>query len=303
MKVGYKNNIEKYLVWHIEGGLGKNIAATSLLSSISEKYPDRKIIITASYPEVFITNPNVFRVYGLGNTPYFYQDYIEDKDVLVFRHEAYFQNSHLLKQKHLINSWCDMFGIEYNNQVPVLVFNLIHKRMVNLWRKDKPILLIQTNGGPMDDGKIYSWTRDIPPALSYKIVEKYKHDYHIIQICRNKEEVLPNVDESYHQQMTNYELFTLLASSDKRVLIDSCLQHAATALNLPSTVLWIGTSPTLFGYDTHSNLVAKPPLNKPKLINSYLFDYSFSGEVLECPYNDVTEIFDLNDVFDTINNT
>lgn len=175
--------------------------------------------------------------------------------------------------------------------------------MVNLWRKDKPILIIQTNGGPMDDGKIYSWTRDIPPALAYKIVEKYKHDYHIIQICRNKEEVLPNVDESYHQQMTNYELFTLLASSDKRVLIDSCLQHAATALNLPSTVLWIGTSPTLFGYDTHSNLVAKPPLNKPKLINSYLFDYSFSGEVLECPYNDVTEIFDLNDVFDTINNT
>lgn len=300
MKVGYKNNTEKYLVWHIEGGLGKNIAATSLLKSISEKYPDRKIIITASYPEVFITNPNVFRVYGLGNTPYFYQDYIEDKDVLVFRHEAYFQNTHLLKQKHLINSWCDIFGIEYKNQTPVLGFNLIHKRMVNLWKKDKPTLLIQTNGGPMDDNKIYSWTRDIPPLLAYKIVEKYKNDYHIIQICRNKDEVLPNVDESYYQQMTNYELFTLLASSDKRVLIDSCLQHAATALNLPSTVLWIGTSPILFGYDIHSNLLAKPPLVKPKLINSYLFDYSFSGEVLECPYNDVTEMFDLNEIYNNI---
>lgn len=303
MKVGYKKNMEKYLVWHIEGGLGKNIAATSLLASINEKYSDRKIIITASYPEVFITNPNIFRVYGIGNTPYFYQDYIEDKDVLVFRHEAYFQNSHLLKQKHLINSWCDMFGIEYKNQIPVLVFNLIHRRMVNLWKKDRPILVIQTNGGPMDDGKIYSWTRDIAPALAYKIVEKYKNDYHVIQICRNKEEVLPNVDESYYQQMTNYELFTLLASSDKRVLIDSCLQHAAAALNLPSTVLWIGTSPKLFGYDVNCNLMAKPPLNKPKLINSYLFDYSFSGESLECPYNEVTEIFDLDDVYNSIDKT
>ncbi len=27
---------EKYIVWHIEGGLGKNIAATSLLSSLKE---------------------------------------------------------------------------------------------------------------------------------------------------------------------------------------------------------------------------------------------------------------------------
>ena len=32
MKAGYKGK-DKYLVWHIEGRLGKNIAATSLISS------------------------------------------------------------------------------------------------------------------------------------------------------------------------------------------------------------------------------------------------------------------------------
>jgi hypothetical protein len=36
MKVGYNSSKEKYLVWHIEGGLGKNIASTALLSSIKE---------------------------------------------------------------------------------------------------------------------------------------------------------------------------------------------------------------------------------------------------------------------------
>jgi hypothetical protein len=34
------------------------------------------------------------------------------------------------------------------------------------------------------------------------------------------------------------ELFGLVAASEKRFLIDSCLQHAAAALNLPSTVFW-----------------------------------------------------------------
>jgi ribosomal protein L4 len=37
--------------------------------------------------------------------------------------------------------------------------------------------------------------------------------------------------------MSNYELFALLVASKKRVLIDSCLQHAAAAYKLASTVL------------------------------------------------------------------
>lgn len=300
MKVGYNSKKEKYLVWHIEGGLGKNIAATSLLSTIKEKYPDRKIIMTVSYPEIFVNNPDIYRVYRLGNIPYFYQDYIENKDVLVFRQEGYFQTGHITKEKHLINNWCDILGVDYKKQTPVIKFNLVQKRMVNLWRRDKPILLIQSNGGPMEDSKIYSWTRDMPPMLVSKIVEKYRDEYHIIQVCRNKDEVVNGVNEAYYQQMSNFELFTLLAATTKRVLIDSCLQHAAVALNLPSTVLWIGTSPKVFGYELHSNVVAKPPINKPKLMNSYLFDYSFNGEIMECPYNDVTEIFDLENIFDSI---
>jgi len=302
MKVGYKNNKEKYLVWHIEGGLGKNIAATSLLSSIKEKYPDRKIIMTVSYPEVFINNPDIYRVYNLRNLNYFYQDYIENNDVLVFRNEGYFQNGHITKQKHLINNWCDILDIEYKNQLPKINFNLVQKRMINLWRRDKPILLIQSNGGPMEDGKVYSWTRDIPPLVVRNIVEKYSQQYHIIQVCRNKEEVIIGVNESYFKPMSNFDLISLVAASDKRVLIDSCLQHAAAALNLPSTVLWVGTSPKIFGYEIHSNVLANEPKNKPKLINSYLFDYSFNGDSLECPYNDVDEIFNLDDIFNSIEN-
>ena len=143
----------------------------------------------------------------------------------------------------------------------------------------------------------------MPPMLVRRIVEQYREQYHIVQVCRNKEEVVNGVDEAYYQPMSNFELFTLLAATDKRVLIDSCLQHAAAALNLPSTVLWVGTSPKVFGYELHSNVIAKDPINKPKLINSYLFDYSFGGEVLECPYNDVNEIFELKDIFESIDKT
>ena len=56
---------EKFLVWHIQGGLGKNVAATALPQSIKQKYLDRKLIMVVSCPEVFLNNPYVDRVYPL----------------------------------------------------------------------------------------------------------------------------------------------------------------------------------------------------------------------------------------------
>lgn len=43
-----------------------------------------------SYPEVFINHPDIHRVYRIGMTSYFYDDYIKDKDTIVFKHEPYF---------------------------------------------------------------------------------------------------------------------------------------------------------------------------------------------------------------------
>ena len=70
-----KNN-EKYIIWHIQGGLGKNIAATALCNDLKQQYKDRKLIMVVSYPEAFLSNPVVDRVYALGQSPYFYQDFI-----------------------------------------------------------------------------------------------------------------------------------------------------------------------------------------------------------------------------------
>ncbi len=65
---------EKYFIWHIQGGLGKNIAGTALVKTIKQTYPDRKLIMVTSWPEVYLNNPDVDRVYQLGQSPYFYQE-------------------------------------------------------------------------------------------------------------------------------------------------------------------------------------------------------------------------------------
>ena len=60
-------NKDKYVIWHIQGGLGKNIAGTALCASIKQKYPDRKLIMVVSHPEAFLSNPHIDRVYACNN--------------------------------------------------------------------------------------------------------------------------------------------------------------------------------------------------------------------------------------------
>lgn len=317
MNVGYKTDTEleekedyavledsskdsdKYVVWHIEGGLGKNIAATSLVEDVKNQYPDRKLIMVVSYPEIFLNHPNIHRVYRVGMISYFYDDYIKDKDTIVFRHEPYFQSDHIMRKKHLIHNWCDLLGIPYKEQLPVLYPNFVQKMIQNNWNRDKPILVMQTSGGMFNGEFSYAWTRDMPFEISLAVAQYYANTHHIIQITRPNANLIPGA-EHVTQALSNFELCSILAVSDKRLLIDSCLQHAAAAMRIPSTVLWVGTSYLNFGYKMHNNIVANDPPGTTKLIDSYLFDYSFDGVLHECPYNNVEEMFDINQIIKTL---
>ena len=291
----------QYSIFHIEGGLGKHVLATAVAKCIKNNHPNRKLIVVCAYPEIYLNLGFVDRVYRIGMTPYFYEDYIKDKDSLIFKHEPYFTSDHINKKLQLIVNWCKLFGLDYNNETPEITFNFRQQQIAkNKWQREKPVMVIQTNGGPLQDQPHpYSWTRDIPYNVAQEIVNHFSQYYHIIQICRDKSNVLTGV-EAHFEPMSNMELFSLLAFSQKRLLIDSCLQHAAAALKLPSTVLWVGTSPKVFGYNIHNNIVAQLP-ETVKLPDSYLFDYNFNGSVHECPMFD-TNIFNINEIIEIVKN-
>jgi len=292
-----------FSIFHIEGGLGKHIAATAVAEAIKKNHPDRELIVVCAYPEIFLNLGFIDRVYRLGMVPYFYRDFIDGKDSLIFKHEPYFTTDHIHKRLPLIENWCKLYDLDYGGETPSLVFNRRQQEFgYNKWNRDKPIVVIHTNGGPMDEQPYpYSWCRDIPKDLAQSIVDYYSvSGHHVIQICRNQVNALNNV-EVVTESMGNMELLSLLLLSQKRILIDSSLQHAAAALELPSTVLWVATSPNIFGYSIHSNVQANLP-ETVKLPDSYLFDYNFNGLIHECPILD-EPIFNYDEVMDVIHGT
>jgi hypothetical protein len=285
------------IIFQISGGMGKCIMATAVCSAIKKKYPESNLIVVSGYPDVFLNNKDVHRSYVFNGISYFYNEYIDGKEFLVFANDPYLETGHIRQDEHLLKTWCEMFGLEYAGEQPVINLTIREAQYFqNKFATEKPILLLQTNGGAQTEHK-YSWARDIPSTAVVKIIEHFKNDYTIVHIRREDQlsynDTIPVTD-------TFRALCVLLALSSKRLLIDSFAQHAAAALELPSTVCWIANKPEVFGYDLHDNIVANEFTTEPELRNAYLSKFNIAGELIEFPYNTEDEIFNVEAIIESL---
>jgi ADP-heptose:LPS heptosyltransferase len=198
-----------------------------------------------------------------------------------------------------------MYGLKYSGEKPIIKFNKLQFDVSQkFWKTTgKPLMVIHTNGGVMTtDAKPYAWTRDMPQNVAQELVDHYKKDYQIYQVTKVNSPKLngcQHVFATQQQSLSLMEFFSILLHSKKRILIDSCLQHAAAALNKPSVVLWNGTSPKVFGYDLHTNIITDIPYDF-KLPNSYLFDFDFNGNEVEYPFTDQEKLFDVSKIIQAV---
>ena len=286
---------KKYSILQIQGGLGKHIAATAIAQVIKRTYPDRELIVVCAWPELWPNLPFVHRVYPLGGTQYFYEEFVDGKDSLIFAQEPYFTTTHIHKTHRLVESWCKMYGLEYQNEQPALKVNPEQKKALRNFYvpkfEEKPMLLLHTNGGLYTNERPFCWSRDMPIEVAQKVADHFKKTHFVMQITRPAS---PRVEGAFvrHEQLSNTELVGLVELSSKRLLIDSSLQHAAAAFGMPSTVLWNATSSVIFGHSMHDNIQAKEKPAK-SLPGSYLFDYQFDANENEFPYEDE----DLKDLY------
>lgn len=288
------------IIFQINGGIGKCILATSIVEEIAKQHPDDQLIVMSGYPEVFINNPHVHRAFAFGQSTYFYQDYIDGKDFKVFAHDPYVDTEFLKQHEHLSETWARLYDLPTPNPKPALYLT---KREIeffsNKFMSEKPILLMQTNGGAQNQELKYSWARDIPTCVVNPVIEEFRNTHHIVHIKRE--------DQIGYQGTTPVSdgfraLTVLIGLSAKRLFMDSFAQHTAAALNKPSTVLWIANSPTVFGYDIHDNILANPETKTPELRHAYLQKYDITGNLLEFPYNSEMDIFNVDKVIASIKN-
>jgi hypothetical protein len=288
---------DNFIILSIQGGIGKNIAATALVKALKEKFPEFNLIVLSGWKDVWLYNPYVYRSYTYNNATYFYSNYILGKNVKIFSLEPYQTEGYILKKEHLLKSWFELCGLKYNGEMPELFFNQREIEFVtnNITKKD-PILLIQTHGGGQSDIK-HSWMRDLPIETAQTVVNHFVGQTRIIHVRRPDQLALENV-ETFNGSIR--ELFVLIKQSTHRLFIDSMCQHAAAALGMKSTVAWIRNYPHVLGYELHNNYVADAQDEIDSLDFSLLEPYDISGNIAQCPFKEGTELFNVKNLINSI---
>jgi len=290
---------DKFVVFHTEGGHGKQVMATAVCRAIKKKYPDRKLIVVTAWDGPFFYNPDIWRFYTFGQMQYFFDDFIKE-DTIILRQEVYHSEDHILQRKHLVESWCGMYGIEPDGIKPKIYLN---PREVEIARDkikpdNRPIMLLQTHGGsPNAQYSKKSWFRDMPIEIAQKLVNYFSKSYRIMHL-RTPEQ--PALQGTELLNLPYRELYAVFPLSTKRLFIDSFAQHVAAALDLQSTVVWIGNKPEVFGYPENINIV--PNANYVRELNkfSYLDQFDISGQIQQFPY-DTINLFDINKIIEAVN--
>lgn len=292
------NLSDKFIIFHISGGIGKNVLATAVVKAIKREFPDWNIVVLTAWRDAWQFNPYIFRCYNFQNAPFFYKNYIKDrKNVKVFALEPYMSEKYLLKTSHLLPIWCELCGVEYGGEAPELFFN---QREIDFVRnnivKNDPIFLLQTHGGGNADIK-HSWMRDLPIDTAQEIISQFQGEVRIIHVRRDDQLALPNVEQF---KGGIRELFVLIRESKFRLFIDSVCQHAAFALAKKSTVTWIRNFPDQLGYAFHDNIICKAQDEIDTLDFSVLEPYDISGQIIQCPFKEGTKLFDTNEIVQSI---
>jgi hypothetical protein len=278
------------VIFQIDGGLGKSIIATAILKVIKKEYKKANIIVVTGFPEVFINNPNVNKVFHHHQAVGFYKNYIHNKDTKVFVTDPYTTSDFITESAHLLKIWCDLYGLTYNGELPEIFLSKAEKEYFEpFYKLDKPIMAIQPNGGAVGQPLKYSWTRDLPATVVNEVVSQFKNDYAILHIKRNDQLTYENTIGALDQWRS---IAIMLSLSVKRLLIDSSSMHIATALNLPSVVGWIGTNPKVFGYDMHTNILANQPTKEVNVETNNLTRHALYEDISTLPYDNFNEIFD-----------
>ena len=288
------------IILNIAGGAGKNIIASSVVGSIKKAYPDRPIYISSPHQSVWQNNPDIVEVFNYLEKKDFYAELIvKYPNSLAFFLEPYASEDYFLRRKSLAEIWCDLCKVSFTDEQPKLFFTEDELEATRRLLKvgEKPIFMIQTNGGGQGQAFPISWARDLPLPVAEEVCLAMKtKGYEVFQLRRPDQPALANatmLNLPFRQAMAAIQF------SDKRLFIDSFAQHAAQAFGLKSVITWVSNPPEVFGYKNNINIISdvKPlPRHTPE---AFLEEYNITGTLEESPY-DTDILFDSKKIIEAI---
>lgn len=245
-----------------DGGLGDTICMTPMIESAKYYYPDKKIIVGVTYPELLFNNPNIDVLYDLKEPTDLYDTWIKPLKHFgsVLNQNLYFDNVHKLFPGPISMAFCYMYGIPFIHDVVKLYLTAQEvdnaKKFVSTFNKAKKIIVIHGTGARpgVDPTKQVTPNKDWFIDYWNELTFILKKNYHIIQVGSEFDVPIKHVDVSLLGKCSVRETAALLRYSYTFIAIDSFVSHVGPAVGKYGIVITGRSNPYIVGHALNKNL-------------------------------------------------
>jgi len=245
----------------VEGGIGKQVAFTSLLPKLAEKNGE-PVQIHTPYVDVYANNPHVKMAFDMGSIM------LDDPRILASDDIVYvepYKSLFVRGKDHLLKSYCDLLGVEFSTDMTPEVYTDHLADTASKWLSDVGVtgdyIMVQLTGGqspigfnPANPYTSSNIARNYPPYFANMLVAMLKEKYPDVAII---DCTLPN--EAAYPQAIKCDMpwpvvYELSKGSSGFISIDSCLQHFCAGTGVSGVVVWGNTRWNQFGWSHNQNL-------------------------------------------------
>jgi len=296
----------------VSGGIGREIALTGVITEYAKQNPDKEINIIAGFPELYLNNLYINRVYPI-NHQYIFEDVIKESRFIDL--EPYNDIDYYKNEKHLIEVYAKQLLGKSRFINPEIYISENELNTAKEFSKTftKPIILVQpfgSTGGQFtkkcsSDSGINceditliedSSNRSFGFDFTEKLCDALKKDYEVILIRTPNQYTpkdIPSLLQSNGQPMPIRQVMAILPYVKGFISCDSFLHHAAKTMNVKNgIVLWGTTKPSNLGYEEYNNIVHnlkyiwtpnRQPHNNPDVekTNTKLMSRAYTEETIK----------------------
>ena len=228
-------------------GLGDALFVSTACYEIRKRSPRTRVIVETHWPQLFYNNTSVDAVFPIGPRP--------GKGAI----EVSYENPWPPKRQHVLTTICERLGID-DPDLRTYYYDTVEERWRSrqMWPpRGRPLVVVHPFSGffaarskQWDFGHWQRFLDLLPPEIE------------TVRYGGGEEPATPT-DRPHHRDMIGIDLrlfAAVLQNADVFVGQESGLAHLATALGVPSIVIFTGyVPPDVFGYPQNINLVPDLP--------------------------------------------
>lgn len=228
-------------------GLGDALFVTTVAREIKKRRPDCRIVVDSHWPQIFHNNADVAAAFPASSQP--------RDDAITLDYETPWPPP----RQHVLRTLCSRVGLE-NPDLKTYYFTTREERMKARSIRtpsSRPLLVVHPFSGffaaRSKQWDFRHWKR---------FLEMVPPEIETIRFGGVEDPATPT-ERTHHREMVGLDLrltAALLEMADAFVGQESGLAHLATALGVPSVVIFTGfVPPDVFGYDRNINLAPDLP--------------------------------------------